>query len=316
MGILAGVNLCGSVQTDILTTYRTNGIKNIEKQLDKSLIKTSYWEEFLKDKNTTFGYIEKYQNILVCDKSKSNLTLYTKQKGNLKKNQQYSAYTGKLKGDKQKEGDFKTPIGIYNITKKISKLDSFYGPLAFVTSYPNSYDKYRGKTGHGVWIHGLPTNGTRDAFTKGCIAIENPDIECLDKTIDITKTILLINKTAISKTTSKKTLSLILSNLYLWRYAWLYNNLDLYLSFYADNFKRFDGMDKNKFIKYKTRIFAKNEKKRIIFTDLNVIPYPNTADIYQITFQEDYKSQSFHFNGSKTLIVKLDNNSFKIITEE
>ncbi|CAI6147276.1 MAG: hypothetical protein SPLUMA1_SPLUMAMAG1_01934 [uncultured Sulfurimonas sp.] len=58
--------------------------------------------------------------------------------------------------DKIREGDLRTPIGVYKLVKKLSKVDSFYGPLAFATSYPNSYDKYLGKNGSGIWIHGLP----------------------------------------------------------------------------------------------------------------------------------------------------------------
>ena len=173
---------------DILTAYRLNGIQAIEQKLDKDLTNISYWREFLKDKDTKFGYIESYTNVLLCDKEKSELFIYMKDNNNsYQLRQEYNAFTGKRKGDKIKEGDLKTPIGVYDIVKKISKVDSFYGPMAFVTSYPNLYDKYRGKTGKGIWIHGLPTNQKRDAFTKGCIAINNKSIESLNKNIDINK---------------------------------------------------------------------------------------------------------------------------------
>ena len=33
------------------------------------------------------------------------------------------------------------------------------GQLAFVLSYPNTYDKVQGKNGHGIWIHGSPLDG-------------------------------------------------------------------------------------------------------------------------------------------------------------
>ena len=65
--------------------------------------------------------------------------------------------------------------------------------MAFVTSYPNSYDKYRGKNGYGIWIHGLPTEQEREEFTTGCIAIKNSNIESLEENIDIDKTIYIIN---------------------------------------------------------------------------------------------------------------------------
>jgi murein L,D-transpeptidase YafK len=303
--------------SDILTQYRMNGIENIEKQLDIDLMQKEYWSQHLKDKDTSFGYIESYSNILTCDKSESTLTLYRKDLNNsYRVKKEYSAFTGKIKGDKYKEGDLKTPVGIYNITKKISKVDSFYGPMAFVTSYPNVYDRYKGKNGSGIWIHGLPTEQERDEFTKGCIAINNSSIECLDRNIDITKTLLIINETKVTKNVSKETLSELLSQLYAWRYAWLYNNIDNYLNFYATEFRRFDGMNRDTFIKYKTRVFNKQEKKSIVFNDLTVIPYPNLPETYKITFKEIYESESFSFIGNKVLIAKLVDKKLKIVTEK
>jgi|OM-RGC.v1.005938195 murein L,D-transpeptidase YafK len=306
---------------DILTNYRINGINDIEKQMDLELTKLEYWDKYIKNIDTTFGYLESYSNILTCDKEKSTLNLYVKDNNNsygFKK--EYSAYTGKIKGDKIKEGDLKTPIGIYQITKKLStenKLDSFYGPLAFVTSYPNVYDTYRGKNGHGIWIHGLPTEQDRDEFTKGCIAINNPNIECLNKRIDIDNTLLIINSSEVKKGISKEILSSILAQLYSWRYSWLFDDIDRYLNFYSSDFVRFDGMNFDRFKKYKTRIFKKIEKKTIIFNNINVIPYPNTDNVYQITFKEFYESDTFKFSGDKTLVVKLDaTNNMKILTEK
>lgn len=302
---------------DLLTEYRINGISNLEEKLDKGLSKQKYWQKYLKKVDTKFGYIESYNNVLACDKSKSGLLVYVKDANNTYKlRKEYSAYTGKEKGDKKAEGDLKTPIGIYDLVKKLSKVDEFYGPLAFVTSYPNIYDKYNGKTGRGIWIHGLPLHEKRDTFTKGCIAIGNKSIECLNKNLDIKKTVLIINEQCKYTQVSKKTLAAILSQIYMWRYSWKYNNLENYLSFYADDFLRFDGMDINRFKKYKTRIFAKSEKKSIIFKNLNVIPYPMQENTYKITFDEIYKSNSFAFSGQKTLIVRLNNAKMKIVTEK
>jgi murein L,D-transpeptidase YafK len=317
--ILISLSLYAS--SDTLTNYRINGIQEIEKQMDLELTKKEYWDAYIKDVDTTFGYIESYQNILTCNKEKSTLNLYIKDTNssyNFEK--EYGAFTGKVKGDKIKEGDLKTPIGIYKITKKLSrenKLDSFYGPIAFVTSYPNTYDKYRGKNGHGIWIHGLPTEQERDEFTKGCIAIDNSNIECLDKRIDVDGTLIIINSNEVKKDISKETLASILSQLYSWRYSWLYDDINGYLNFYANDFIRFDGMNFERFKKYKTRVFKKIEKKTIIFNNISVIPYPNSDQIYQITFKEFYKSDTFKFTGDKTLIVKIDNdNNMKILTEK
>lgn len=302
---------------DILTSYRTGGSKDFEKQMDLELTKNDYWNRYLETVDTTFGYLEDFSSVLTCNVEKSSLTLYKQNKNQkFEVAKDYDAFTGKIKGEKIKEGDLRTPLGVYQITKKLSKVDTFYGPLALVTSYPNTYDRYRGRDGSGIWIHGLPTNQARDDYTKGCIAINNSSLECLDKRIDIDKTLLIISASATKKDVSKKLLADVLAQLYLWRYTWLYNDTQGYLNFYSPDFVREDGMDYSSFINYKKRVFSKAEKKTIIFNNINVVPYPNLPDTYQITFKEFYSSATVNFTGNKTLIAKLTkDNKIKIFTE-
>lgn len=318
--ILLLLGLSSISANNILDNYRLNGINALEKQLDYELTNPKYWEKELENRDTTFGYLESYSSILSCDKNTSILSLYKKDENSTYKLiKEYTAFTGEVDGDKEVEGDKKTPVGIYKIQERLSKetkLDPFYGPLAFVTSYPNLYDRVQGKNGSGIWVHGLPIKRERDDFTRGCIAINNENIECLDKNIDISNTLLIISPNEHIET-SKERLSFLLTHLYKWRYAWLYNDIDIYLSFYHNDFTRFDGMKIEQFSKYKTRVFKKNEKKTILFSKINILPYPGKQNIYQISFKEYYKSNTFEFNGDKILIIKLDEfNNFKIIVEK
>ncbi len=312
-----------AIASDILTIYRENGIANIERQMDEELSKTEYWLGEVKKRDTTFGYTESYKNILFCDKSKPILEFYKlADDGKFELKNAHNAYIGKSNGDKTKEGDLRTPVGIYNLTQKLSRatnLDSFYGPFAFVTTYPNLYDVYRGKNGSGIWIHGLPPKDVqRDSFTKGCIAIQNDKIECLNRNLDLTKTILIIDEKQGKEAISKDKLAKLLAQLYKWRFAWKYDEIDNYISYYDQSFKRDDGMMLDEFKTYKKRVFSKNERKSIIFKNINIFPYPNTKDTYEITFQEEYRSDTFKFSGQKSLIVKFADNQdiFKIITEK
>jgi len=304
------------VANSILDSYRENGIKDIERKLDKELTKKSYWEKIINKADTTFGYTEKYHSILLCDKEKSLLTLYQKDSnGTFSKKNRYSAFTGKNKGNKEHEGDLRTPVGIYTLTNKLSKIDSFYGPMAFVSSYPNLFDRYLNKNGHGIWIHGLPIDQKRDNFTKGCIAIENKGLECLDKEINLNNTLLLIYENKTLSQPDKEILTQLAMWLYKWRYAWKYNNLEQYLSYYAKDFKRFDGKNFSQFKQYKTIVFARKEKKMILFKDISIVPYPNHKNIYQITFYEKYKGNYYQFNGPKELLVRVKGDSIKIFSE-
>ena len=92
--------------------------------------------------------------------------------------------TGRRDGDKQKEGDLKTPEGVYFIGDRIKKkLDyTLYGNTAFALNYPNPMDRLRGKTGYGIWIHGRGTPIT-PKLTRGCVALQNPRVDTLHEHI-------------------------------------------------------------------------------------------------------------------------------------
>ncbi|MBU2591332.1 MAG: L,D-transpeptidase family protein [Nitrospinota bacterium] len=93
---------------------------------------------------------------------------------------------GEKGGDKEREGDLKTPRGVYKIVeiKEDKDLPPMYGPYAFVLNYPNEMDLKAGKTGSNIWIHGIGGVANR-MFTKGCIAVDDNVIMRLTEYIGI-----------------------------------------------------------------------------------------------------------------------------------
>lgn len=307
-------------QNALLTTYRLEGIEKIEKILEQQLTSSETWLQELQEFNTTFGYFENIKTFLICDKNSSRLDLYLQNShNNFQLESSFEAFTGKMRGDKQYEGDLKTPIGVYTLKQKLESVDEFYGPMAFVTSYPNIYDKLRSKNGSGIWIHGLPLNNEkREAYTKGCIAINNSDIICLNPNLFLNNTLLYIDEKVEFKHT-KKELALLLASLFQWKHAWKENDLEKYLSFYDESFVHsVSKKDFQAFKQYKNIIFSYNDKKSIIFEDIAIVPYPSSEDekIFRISFLEKYRSKRITFKGNKILIVKLDNDQMKILTEK
>jgi len=299
----------------LLTQYRLHGLYGLKKSLDYDLTSKSYWLGVLKDANTKFGYIQPGIDLLTCDKQRSQLQLNVKDNNNtFVKKSDYQAIVGKNIGDKLLKGDLKTPVGIYTITKKINKIESFYGPMAFVTSYPNLYDKYRGRDGYGIWIHGVPENGTRQPYTHGCIALQNNNLEQLNNQIDYNKTLVIISNNAIKTRISKETLAGLLSSFYMWRFAWIYNDIDTYLSFYSPSFHRDDGLGFKAFKQYKTKLFHGKGTTSIKFTNIIILPYPGTKNLYEIIAHEYYKTNHYKWQGIKKLIVTLKHNKMQIIT--
>jgi len=303
-----------ALTNDLVQIYRTQGFDAVKKILEQELTKKEYWDYYLKTQDISNGYYESIQYVMICQKDMQDITLYdTKNKEKLFSS---SVFTGKVSGDKKKEGDLKTPIGAYQLTNKLTKLDPFYGPLALTTNYPNRFDKANGKTGHGIWIHGLPEKEERDEFTKGCIALDNDQIKKLSNSINFKNSVLVISEGKFN-TASKGDIASILSNVFKWREAWKKSDLKTYLSFYDSSFKKSNGQTLKKFKAHKKRIFAKKEKKTIKFSNINVIPYPNDLgkNLYKVVMDEVYKTRSYQFIGKKELYVEIKNNEFKILTE-
>ena len=303
--------------TDFITIYRSEGINSVQREIENKLKDIKYWQEYLKDKNVDLGYYEFKKFVLLAQKEQSEITLYQKEENNHKLVLKDSVILGENQGDKYTEGDKKTPEGSYDLVEKKTNVDSFYGPFALVTSYPNIFDQSLDKKGSGIWIHGMPFNMDREKFTKGCIALNNNELENLEKNLDYNKTILLIAGKEFKKPT-KEEMALILSSIYKWKDAWKNSNIDEYLSFYSNDFKRADKTGFNLFSEQKRSIFAKNEQKSIRFSNVDISPYPNSLEknMFKVSMDEEYLSPNVKFNGKKELFLEIANNQVKILSED
>lgn len=88
-------------------------------------------------------------------------------------------------GDKEQEGDFRTPEGNYLLDLRNPNSDYF---LSIHISYPDGADSYQARErgldpGGAIMIHGQPNEPTRSEtyyrtqdWTNGCIAVSNSDM--------------------------------------------------------------------------------------------------------------------------------------------
>ena len=304
--------------TNYIELYRKTDINNIEKKLNQALMSQSYWRDYLQSFDTTYGYYEFDRNIIIANKSTKTFELFGYKEKKLNKIFSKDIIVGK-DGQKSKEGDLITPIGTYDITSNFTPQDKFYGPTAFGLSYPNLLDRLHHRDGHGIWIHGHPLDDTpRDENSKGCLVLENQELISLKKSINYRKTIVIISQNQNTKV-SKDDLANLLAFLYRWKDSWAKTDFDRYISYYAKDFKRFDGKNLRQFKRYKKRVFRNKSKKTIKFDNISIFPYPNIDDekIFKITFDESYKSSTHRFDGYKKIFVRLDaNNNPKIIIEQ
>ena len=99
--------------------------------------------------------------------------------------------TGKLR-----EGDGRTPLGVYFVNKNLKgqPLPDLYGAGALTLNYPNAIDVMRGQTGSGIWLHGTPSAQYARApwATDGCVVMSNPEMDQLLRLKNVEKTPVLI----------------------------------------------------------------------------------------------------------------------------
>ena len=95
--------------------------------------------------------------------------------GNYLKRNSVAISMGKAGFGKEVEGDRKTPIGLYKITSFLDddQLTDKYGTGAYPLNYPNNWDRVKKRTGHGIWLHGLPKGVSKRPLldSDGCVVV-------------------------------------------------------------------------------------------------------------------------------------------------
>lgn len=136
------------------------------------------------------------RHAIAVDTSRARLYLFEHREGQLKLVSSHYASIGRSGVDKRVEGDRRTPLGVYFITSKLSKaqLDDFYGAGALPLNYPNEYDRGLGRTGSGIWLHGVPSESYSRAprETDGCVALANDELDGILRTVESRSTPVVI----------------------------------------------------------------------------------------------------------------------------
>jgi len=92
------------------------------------------------------------KHVLVVDSRSSRLYVFGNDKGMPRLVADYYVTLGKNGMEKTREGDQKTPVGVYHVTANLprKKLTDFYGSGAFPINYPNEWDRRQGRSKYGA----------------------------------------------------------------------------------------------------------------------------------------------------------------------
>ncbi|MFH0934030.1 MAG: L,D-transpeptidase family protein, partial [Pseudomonadota bacterium] len=183
----------------------------------------------------------KQRYAVVVDTSLSTLYLYENVGGEPRYVADFYISVGKKGADKLTEGDQKTPLGVYFVNQHLTKkqLTDFYGSGAYPISYPNEWDKRQGRNGHGIWLHGTPsdTYSRPPLASNGCVVLANDDLDHLGKHVQVGVTPVIITRNmAWSDDADRQDRSELLQAIEQWRNDWSRRDTERYLSHYSQDF--------------------------------------------------------------------------------
>ncbi len=234
---------------------------------------------------------------IVVDTQKSRLYLYQNQKGTPRFVADYYISQGKLGADKTREGDQRTPIGVYHVTGSLSraKLGDFYGSGAFPISYPNEWDKRQGRSGHGIWLHGTPS----DTFSRpplasdGCVVLANQDLDAISKQLQVGLTPVIISNSIewLSLDDWEAERESLRKEIALWRTDWESRDVERYLAHYAKKFQS-DGQNLAQWSARKRQVGSGKSWIKVATDNLSMFRNPGTEEMVVVTFAQDYRSNN------------------------
>ena len=233
---------------------------------------------------------------VVVDAQRARLFLYQNVGGVPRLAADYYISAGKRGMDKIREGDEKTPIGVYYVTANLprSKLTDFYGSGAFPISYPNEWDKRLGRNGHGIWLHGTPS----DTFSRpprasnGCVVLSNRDLDALAKTLQVGLTPVIISEkiewqSVDELAADRKALKDAIEQ---WRADWESRDTSRYLKHYSKKFSS-GNQDYAAWAKHKEGVNAGKEWIKVGVNGVSIFRSPG-QDLVVVSFEQDYRSNN------------------------
>ena len=235
------------------------------------------------------------KHVLVVDSRRSRLYVYANDRGQPRLIADYYVTLGKNGIDKTRQGDQKTPVGVYHVTANLprSKLTDFYGAGAFPINYPNAWDRRLGRNGHGIWLHGVPSDlySRPPRASDGCLVLANPDLESVGRHVQVGMTPVIIADQVewASSAALEAERAALAAALEQWRADWQSRDTARYLAHYSQRFAS-GRQDYAAWSAHKHAVNAAKTWIEVRLSRLAMFRYPRENDFVVVTFDQDYRS--------------------------
>lgn len=232
------------------------------------------------------------KHVLIIDTTRSRMYVYENQDGQLKFLNDYYISQGRDGVNKSREGDQRTPLGVYYVNGRIpgTKLPDFYGTGALPLNYPNEWDKRNGRSGYGIWLHGTPSdNFSRPPRSSdGCVVLANPDLQSLYATAEVGKTVVVIsdNIQFIDKTEWRKERHLA-GFMEQWQQDMEAADINKVRTNYSPHFRSTSGESLSIWFNRQQKSLSKARPSSVKLRDLSLYRYPGKEDMIVSTFVQE-----------------------------
>jgi lipoprotein-anchoring transpeptidase ErfK/SrfK len=136
---------------------------------------------------------------IAVDTTRSRLYLFENGPQGVKLVSDHYVSVGKQGVDKSVEGDQRTPLGVYFVSDRVGQgsLGEAFGAGAMQLNYPNLFDQLHGRTGSGIYVHGVPFNtySRPPKDSDGCVTLANDELVMLMNTVPTHDTPVIITRT-------------------------------------------------------------------------------------------------------------------------
>jgi murein L,D-transpeptidase YafK len=257
---------------------------------------------------------------VVVDTRRSRLYVYQNEHGRPRFVADYYVSSGKNGASKSREGDEKTPIGVYYVTGSVprQKLSDFYGSGAFPISYPNEWDRRQGRNGHGIWLHGVPsdTYSRPPRSSNGCVVLSNADLEALARNVQVGLTPVIISEdvewTKLDDWAQER--KAFQAEFEQWRADWESRDADRYLGHYSAGFSA-NGEDLAAWSSHKRQVNAGKTWIKVAVNNVSIFRNPGKEDLVVVTFDQDYRSNNLSNSMKKRQYWVREGGHWRIVYE-
>jgi len=237
------------------------------------------------------------KHAIVVDTRLSTLYVFENRGGTPHYVADYYISSGKNGSDKSKQGDKKTPLGVYHVTDNLprARLTDFYGSGAFPINYPNEWDRREGRNGHGIWLHGTPsdTYSRPPRASDGCVVLTNQDLDAIGKNLQIGLTPVIISQSIewVKPDALDAVRKDLLQGVENWRRDWESLDTDKYLTHYAPGFSS-GKQGLAAWAQQKRQVNGGKAWVKVKIEHVSVFLYPGRENLAVVTFDQNYGSSN------------------------